>query len=128
MSSSSAKSEVAKFEADIAVRPPVIHWRLDPVRRVQVAWYVDDPYADGRPNGEKTACKYGHPFTDENTMLRATKRECRTCKNRAKSAWQAANPKVLTPEQRRRKTESERLRRQRRREESPLLAAARTEI
>jgi hypothetical protein len=26
--------------------PPMIYWRLCPIRRVQVAWLIDDPHAD----------------------------------------------------------------------------------
>ena len=150
MNQNSTAREVAKLEADMAERPVVIHWRLDPVRRVQVAWYVDDPYMTGGPNGDKTHCRHNHEFTPENTILKSDgARQCRTCKNQAAAQWHAANPQVLTPEQRARKSEQERLRRQRQRElaamedeayevaerfrkhradNTPLLAAARTEI
>lgn len=26
--------------------PPMIYWRLCPIRRVQVAWLIDDPHVD----------------------------------------------------------------------------------
>ena len=42
----STMREVEKLEAAMALRPPHIEWRLDPVRRVQVAWLVDDPHVD----------------------------------------------------------------------------------
>ena len=38
--------EVQKLEAAMEANPPNIQWRLCPVRRVQVAWLVDDPHAD----------------------------------------------------------------------------------
>lgn len=49
----STMREVEKLEEAMEEDPPIIEWRLDPVRRVQVAWVVDDPYAD-HPNRNPT--------------------------------------------------------------------------
>ena len=145
MSSNSTARETANLERAMAERPPVIRWRYDPIRKVQVAWYVDDPYMTGGANRGKTHCRHNHPFTEENTIITPTgrscrtcdkthcihgheytdentitkadgARQCRTCKNQATSAWQSKNREV-TPEQRARKSELERQRRQRQREE-----------
>lgn len=51
----STSREVTKLEAAMAERPPIIEWRLDPVRRVQVAWFVDDPYMEHGPAPEQQA-------------------------------------------------------------------------
>lgn len=76
--------EVEKLEAAMAVKPPVIEWRLDPVRRVQIAVVVEDPYADDgvRWGERRTHCRRRHAFTEENTIVRPGDgaRECRTCK------------------------------------------------
>ena len=91
MSSNSTSREVAKLEQAMAERPPVIKYRLDPRTRVQVAWYVDDPYMTGGCNRDKTACKYNHPYTPENTILKSDgARQCRTCKKRQNDAKRVA--------------------------------------
>ena len=54
MTSNSTIREVAKLEAAMAERPPRIEWRLDPIRRIQVAWFVDDPHEESsnKPRGD----------------------------------------------------------------------------
>lgn len=122
-SSNSAKKEVQRLEAAMAVRAPVIVWQLDPVRRVQVAVSVDDPYMTGEHNALKTHCRHRHEFTPENTIITRDGRQCRTCKNEFGSAWQAQQPaRVLTPEQKARRNEMERARRRRDREQRELAA------
>jgi hypothetical protein len=41
------------------------------------------PVANAAKNGRKTACLYGHQFTEENTGWWRKKRYCRECKRRA---------------------------------------------
>lgn len=126
MTGSSAKKEVARLEAAMDKKPPVIHWRFDPVRKVQVAAFVYDPYAEtGGRNADKQACKRKHPFTPENTIITSSGRQCRTCKNEQTAAWQASNPRVLTVEQRARKNEQERARRRLRRQREAMEDEAR---
>jgi len=74
--------EHKSMDALLEENPPVIQWRLCPVRKVQVAWYVDDPHRDtGGANRLKDACKNGHRFDEENTNIKSDgSRECRTCK------------------------------------------------
>jgi hypothetical protein len=106
MTKKSTMREVEKLEAAMEANPPIIVWRLDPVRRVQVAWSVDDPHRDGGHNGAKTHCKRKHPFDEDNTLITTSgHRQCRTCTNETR--------KPLTPEQKQRAAE---LKRQRRRE------------
>lgn len=40
----------------------------------------------GRHNAVKTHCAQGHPFDEENTLLRSDGRQCRTCRNKASRA------------------------------------------
>jgi hypothetical protein len=75
--------EIAKFEAAMAVDPPVIRWVLDRTRRVQVAVSIHDPHVDllHNRNTNKPACVHGHAFDEENTIHRADgTRDCRKCK------------------------------------------------
>lgn len=102
--SNSAKTEVAKLEADMAANPPVIQWVLHPVRKVMVAAHVYDPHADRGWGIPLDKCGAGHRFDEENTITRPDgSRECRACKRRRNREY----------EQRR---------------ETNLLTAARTEI
>jgi hypothetical protein len=107
--------EVAKLDAAMEKDPPR-DLTEDQKRRVMVAVEVHDPHRDSGHNGAKDACKWGHEFTEANTITRPDGRQCRTCKNKYTSEWVAKNPQVLTPEQRARKSELERLRRQQRKE------------
>jgi hypothetical protein len=73
-------SEAAWLERQMATRPPVIVWRYDPFRKVQVALSVDDPYQDKAP-ARRTGCDRGHEYTPETVLLRSNgERDCRTCK------------------------------------------------
>jgi hypothetical protein len=41
-------------------------------------------------NARKTHCKYGHPFTPENTYHYGSSRSCRTCAIRRAAEWKRA--------------------------------------
>ena len=86
---SGSNNYAREMDRELDANPPVIVWRLDPVRRIQVAWVVDDPYVDHdqKANRLKIACKYGHPFDELNTYIKSDgARECRTCKQRHNDA------------------------------------------
>lgn len=97
-------AEVRAMDLALIENPPVIHWRKNN-RGVFVADMIDDPHADMGHNGTKTACKRNHPFTEDNTIVTPTGRQCRTCTNKRKSEHEKQH-----------------------RRENALLAAARTEI
>jgi hypothetical protein len=92
-----------EYDAQIASDEPVIGWRKKN-NGIWVHTSVHDPHVDSAHNGDKTACKRGHKFTEANTIPTRTGRQCRTCKNQDR--------KPLTPEQKQRALE---LKRQRRR-------------
>ena len=53
---------------------------------------IDDKMAKGRhvsANGEKTHCKHGHEFTEENTYRHSGRRWCRACGARRDKARRA---------------------------------------
>lgn len=79
--SNPANRERAKADEVIASAEPVIEW-VKNRRGIWVAAWVNDPHPDGGHNGEKTACKRNHPFTEANTMITSSgHRQCRACKN-----------------------------------------------
>lgn len=86
MRSNSTNREVAKLERQMLTAPPVVVWRLHPVRRVQVAVSVHDPYPDTVPTQQeirraRTACPKGHAYDEANTIVYANGwRDCRQCK------------------------------------------------
>lgn len=83
-------------------REAVVLWRKKP-NGVFVSVYVDDPQPDSAHNREKDACKRGHRFTEDNTIIRPDGRQCRACKN--------ATRRAPTPEQKRRAAALKRMRR-----------------
>lgn len=110
----------ASTDAALKKEPPIIGWRRKP-NGVLVHTYVNDPHAESPHNGEKAACKRGHKYTEENTIVTRDGRQCRTCKN--------AMRKPLTPEQKRRALDLRKQNRRQQREETAdtsLTTAART--
>jgi hypothetical protein len=117
-----------QYDAEIAANEPVIEW----VKNNHGIWVhvsIHDPHVDSAHNAEKTSCKRGHRYTDENTIFTSDGfRQCRKCTNE--------NRKPLTPEQKQRANEVRNRWRQRLRDEranpectdAALLAAARTDI
>lgn len=61
--------------------------------------------------GQITHCPSGHEYTDDNTLMDAGKRKCKTCVYARNTARRLANP--LTPEQHARRMELQRERRAR---------------
>lgn len=81
-------ADAQEMDRLLAVDEPVIVWRLDPIRKIQVAVAVHDPHKDSGHNGSKTHCRHGHEFTPDNIITTPTGRQCRACKNASTSAWQ----------------------------------------
>lgn len=71
-----------KTDAVYAVNPPVVTWAKNK-NGILIPVSVVDPLADsgGGRNKDKQICKYGHEFTEENTIHKSDgTRQCRECK------------------------------------------------
>lgn len=71
--------------------PYVLHWDDDPTNNKvsNLHWgthaenmrEMSERGRHNSPNSLKTECKRGHPYNQENTILKNGRRECRVCKN-----------------------------------------------
>ena len=84
----STSREVAKLEAAMEERPPVIQWTPNG-RGVMVATFVDDPYRDTGYNRSRTHCNWGHELTEDTLIVSANGRDCRICKRRRSKEYNA---------------------------------------
>ncbi|KKM02598.1 hypothetical protein LCGC14_1782790 [marine sediment metagenome] len=65
--------------------PCILPWHL--YLGTQADNMADMARAGSHRNSIKTRCPQGHPYDEENTYLRGTRRTCRTCRRERQQRW-----------------------------------------